>query len=1486
MIKNSKRYISFFIILAFLVCNVLLPSNFVMLGVQEAYAAAQEVLSLDKSEVIAGDSITATVYSPDDADADLYLSLWDTALNKYYKTAEHEKVVVLGSTDNQGKAKVSLEIPAGVDCGNYQIELMFSENNKYYENLKVSKNEKELEVKKLKDYRAEIEAAIEEAAQYAEGSYSDWTTVGLARTGNEELIPADYLEHVEEYLKANDGEFRKPTEYERLTLGILAAGGDPTNIGGYNLIEKIYNADLAWQGNNAFIFGLIALDAGEYKIPADAEWNRDKLVQVLVDAECSNEDNSMYDGGRGGWAFYGSNGDPDMTGMAMIALAPYNNDKYPQVQEAIARAIEYLSAIQYEDGEFRTAYGTGGPESIVQALMGLCLNNEDPIGEKFTKGDMNLIDALLSYRTGEGFAHTKDYGFKPNGMANEQALYGLAQYLYYLDGKGSIYHWGDKNPEESPEEEKLDPAKNWTQFGANSHNTGVSPAKLCDSLVKLWDSENIDGAVSSSPIVVKDKVYARGWTSLTCLDKNTGKTIWSKDVPGDGLGGWHTPSYHNGKIFLGAGSKLFCFKAEDGTEEWNIGLNGPVCNSSTKVVKGNVLVGNWDGHTYYCVDEKTGDIKWQFELDEDGYAQGTPGYADGKVYFTSWNQRYNAKKDLYCVDLKTGKEQWAVDALEYGNNACGSPTIANGTVYISGYNFGGLGQLAAVDTETGTLKWQVEAPQTDATPAYHNGYVYISGGCPQWGYGTGNVACYDAENGNEIWNIADVGNWTNSTVIADGKLFAGVAVNGEMEYQGIKSIDLDTHEIIWESKDGGATPAIADGQIFTIANGKVYAYGEGIEIKGIQDEEIVINPEVTFTVTTSTGISIQEVKLGADVIELNEDGTYTAILKEGPNKITIIAKDKEAKEIKKTFTVTYHKEEPILYKVSLEIKDDKGELVIDSNITIKDDEDKVVDEEDDGTYKLKAGEYSYIIAKEGFEEATGTITVCDEDVSEIISLKRVEVISLREKVENAIAGAAKLAPNNNHSSDWAVIGLARTGNDELIPADYLAEAEQYVRDNKGEFSEPTQYERITLGVLAAGGDPTNVAGYNLIEKIYNADLENQGINALVYGLIALDAQEYQVPTNAKWNREKIINKILELECSNEETEYGKKAGWVYGADNADSDMTGMALTALAPYNNDKFPKVQAAIERALDWLRFSQREDGSFATWGTSTSESCAQVLMGLCTNRIDPTGEEFTINGKNVVSALLSFELENHRGFAHVSNEGDLQFNGMANEQALYALAQYIYYLDGKGSIYHWEKDSSGTDKMAPKIALKDLEDGQVVETQQVIFKVKVTDNVDYEVVPVVKQGDVVLKPNEEGEYTVNLNKGRNIITISATDKAQNTKTMNVTVYYMIPEFEVERIGSADFKKGHEAHLRIKAKNISGNEQEATLIIVLFRETENKMINYSYVTKNIVPNGSEELAGGFVIPETGSYQVKGFVWDNMENRNILGKPIVVEVTD
>jgi hypothetical protein len=76
--------------------------------------------------------------------------------------------------------------------------------------------------------------------------------------------------------------------------------------------------------------------------------------------------------------------------------------------------------------------------------------------------------------------------------------------------------------------------------------------------------------------------------------------------------------------------------------------------------------------------------------------------------------------------------------------------------------------------------------------------------------------------------------------------------------------------------------------------------------------------------------------------------------------------------------------EPSIHTVTFEVTPESAIVVV------KDSEGKVIPAEENGTYKLVTGDYSYIISAEGYENTNGTFTVSDKD--EIVTVKLEEII--------------------------------------------------------------------------------------------------------------------------------------------------------------------------------------------------------------------------------------------------------------------------------------------------------------------------------------------------------------------------------------------------------------------------------------------------------------------------------------------------------------
>ena len=213
-----------------------------------------------------------------------------------------------------------------------------------------------------------------------------------------------------------------------------ADGKDPADVGGYDLLAKLADMDkVTYQGLNGAIFALIALDSAGYEVPAAAEdanqTSREALVAYILDKQLSD----------GGWALSGDSADPDMTAMAVQALAAYRDDA--AVQAAVDKAVQTLSDMQLSDGGY-SSWGTVNSESCAQVIIALTTLGIDPAKDsRFIKYGLSLLDALCAYYKDGGFCHTRDGAV--DDIATEQALCALTAYARLLNGQTALYDMTD-----------------------------------------------------------------------------------------------------------------------------------------------------------------------------------------------------------------------------------------------------------------------------------------------------------------------------------------------------------------------------------------------------------------------------------------------------------------------------------------------------------------------------------------------------------------------------------------------------------------------------------------------------------------------------------------------------------------------------------------------------------------------------------------------------------------------------------------------------------------------------------------------------------------------------------------------------------------------------------------------------------------------------------------------------------------------------------
>lgn len=267
----------------------------------------------------------------------------------------------------------------------------------------------------------------------------DWIILALARSGRD--VPDAYYDNVVDYVMQNINDAEqlhrsKSTDNSRVILALTSLGKDVTDVGGHDLLQGLTDmAYLTKQGINGPVWALIAFDSGKYEIPAATEGaeqvTREKLIARILSAQLED----------GGWALSGDVGDPDMTAMALQALAPYY-DTDETVSAAVDAALKALSDAQQEDGGFGSR-GTANSESAAQVIVALAALDIDPnTDERFVKNGRSVIDALCSYYVdGGGFRHLSDG--ERDGMATEQGYYALTAYYRFLNGQTALYDMSD-----------------------------------------------------------------------------------------------------------------------------------------------------------------------------------------------------------------------------------------------------------------------------------------------------------------------------------------------------------------------------------------------------------------------------------------------------------------------------------------------------------------------------------------------------------------------------------------------------------------------------------------------------------------------------------------------------------------------------------------------------------------------------------------------------------------------------------------------------------------------------------------------------------------------------------------------------------------------------------------------------------------------------------------------------------------------------------
>jgi outer membrane protein assembly factor BamB len=385
-----------------------------------------------------------------------------------------------------------------------------------------------------------------------------------------------------------------------------------------------------------------------------------------------------------------------------------------------------------------------------------------------------------------------------------------------------------------------DDAKLWWPYFLGPNRNGIAPDQGLNTDWKktpppvLWKVPIGDGF--SSFAIVGNRAFTmcqRGGRSLVvCLDKATGKELWTQDVAQGyidkqklGAGPRSTPTYHDGKLYcLMPMGELVCLTAEDGKPVWaanqfrDTGAANPAGEfyywgvALSPLVEGDLVIvqpGGGTNNSVAAYHKDTGKLVWTTGDDPPGYAS--------PLALTIAGQRQlivPTGQSVLGIEPATGAILWR---YAYGNKSnvnAASPVWSDGLLCVSSAYGAGSAALEIMRQGAGWTvkeKWQNKKglQALFATPMVVNGYMY---GC-HGDLSAFMLKCVDLQTGDVKWaERVDKRQWL---LAMDGHLLCW-SETGSLKLLKMQPTKL---EILAELPKllvpkSWAAPAVADGMLY------------------------------------------------------------------------------------------------------------------------------------------------------------------------------------------------------------------------------------------------------------------------------------------------------------------------------------------------------------------------------------------------------------------------------------------------------------------------------------------------------------------------------------------------------------------------------------------------------------------------------------------------------------------------------------------------
>jgi outer membrane protein assembly factor BamB len=336
----------------------------------------------------------------------------------------------------------------------------------------------------------------------------------------------------------------------------------------------------------------------------------------------------------------------------------------------------------------------------------------------------------------------------------------------------------------------------------------------------------------SSPVIWGDKLFITGSDGteceVYCINKETGNIEWSASASGiegepstppevdyeTGIAASTAATDGESVCAIFANGNLICLDL-NGNKKWakNIGLpDNSYGYSCSLVMYEGLLIVQFDSNEKVSLmgfDSGTGELKYET------LRRGRATWASPVIATFNGEPQViiNGNPEVTAFDPVSGKELWSIECL-IGDVAPSLAVNSNMVYAVTDY-----ARLAAIKPGPGpSIVWEDNTFTPDvSSPVANDNYLFLS-------TGNGDVACYNAMEGDTLWTRYFMDQFYASPVVADEKVYM-------LDRSGVMHIVKagPQYELIAESPVGepaDCTPAFSDRNIYIRGKNNLFCISE------------------------------------------------------------------------------------------------------------------------------------------------------------------------------------------------------------------------------------------------------------------------------------------------------------------------------------------------------------------------------------------------------------------------------------------------------------------------------------------------------------------------------------------------------------------------------------------------------------------------------------------------------------------------------------